>query len=279
MSQGTDEPHAPSSRPLRLAVIGHVEWVTHARAPFYPRPGDIVHLEDPFEQPGGGGAVSAAALARMGAEVTLFTALGCDGRSRAPLERLGLRIEAAERDAPQTPALAFTDPRRDRTILVVGERLFPTADDPLPWKRLAEMDGVYFTGDDPRTLRLARAAPVLVVTARRFDALVASGVRADALIGSRTDPGEQFDLARLSVQPRHVVVTDGARGGTGYTAVPAPGPVVDTYGAGDTFLAGVLFGLSAREPLAEALARGAREAAAAVTWRGAYPEPGDERSC
>ncbi|HEY8859968.1 MAG TPA: PfkB family carbohydrate kinase, partial [Gaiellales bacterium] len=80
---------------LQLAVIGHVEWVTFAHAPFVPGPGEIVHLTDPMPQPGGGGAVTAVALARMGAEVTFFTTLGSDGRARPELERHGVRIEAA----------------------------------------------------------------------------------------------------------------------------------------------------------------------------------------
>jgi sugar/nucleoside kinase (ribokinase family) len=47
--------------------------------------------------------------------------------------------------------------------------------------------------------------------------------------------------------------------------------VVDAYGAGDTFVAGVLFGLAEGRPLPDALALGAQQAALAVTWRGAYP--------
>ena len=76
---------------LRLAVIGHIEWVTFATAPFFPGPGEIVHLTDPLSQPGGGGAVTAVALQRMGAQVTFYTSLGCDERARAPLERHGVR--------------------------------------------------------------------------------------------------------------------------------------------------------------------------------------------
>ena len=96
-------------------------------------------------------------------------------------------------------------------------------------------------------------------------------MRADVLIGSRTDPGEQFDLSRLAVQPDHVVVTDGRRGGTGYEPVEPPGPVVDAYGAGDTFAAGVTYGLAAGMPLSDALRFAATQAAEVVTWRGAYP--------
>jgi ribokinase len=256
---------------LNLAVVGHVEWVTHTDAPFIPPAGEIVHLTHPLTEPAGGGAVTAAALARMGARVTFFTAAGDDVPLVEWMGELGVRVLAARRDLPHTRALVMRDPTGERTICVVGPNLQPTADDPLPWDELAGCDGVYFTGQDPRTLQLARQARVVVVTARRFEALVASGVRVDALVGSGNDRGEQFDLSRLAVQPEHVVVTNGELGGTGYRAVPPPGPVVDSYGAGDTFVAGVLFGLAGGMPLAGALALGAERAAETVTWRGAYP--------
>ncbi|MDX6533074.1 MAG: ribokinase [Gaiellales bacterium] len=252
-------------------MIGHVEWVTHTDAPFIPSAGEIVHLKNPLEEPAGGGAVTAAALARFGAEVQFFTAVGTDVPVTERLEELGVTVHAAQRDVPHTKALVMRDPQGERTICVVGDNLQPTADDPLPWDELEHVDGVYFTGQDPRTLQLARRAPVVVVTARRFDALVQSGVRVDALVGSGRDPGEQVDLSRLSVQPDHVIVTNGSDGGTGYVAVDPPGPVVDTYGAGDTFVAGVLFGLASGWPLPEALKLAAEKAAEAITWRGAYP--------
>jgi ribokinase len=258
-------------RRVRLSVIGHVEWVTFARAQFVPGPGEIVHLEQPFSQPGGGGAVTAVALARMGADVTFYTALGSDGRSQPVLEAYGLRVEAAVRDRPQTEVLALLDPAGERTLFVVGENDAPLAADPLPWDEIASDAGCYFTGYDPETVRLGRRAPVLVVTARRFDALVESRVRADALVGSGRDRGERFELSRLAEQPGQVIVTDGARGGSGYSAAPVPGPIVDTYGAGDTFVAGVLFGLASGWEQDRTLAFAAERAAEALTWRGALP--------
>lgn len=263
---------------MKLAVIGHVEWVTHTDAPFIPPAGEIVHLANPLTQPAGGGAVSAAALVRMGAEVIFFTVAGNDVPVVEAMSELGVRTYAAERDAPHTKALVMRDPAGERTICVVGQNLHPTADDPLPWDELDGCDGVYFTGGDPRTLVLARRAPVVVVTARRFDALVESGVEVDALVGSGNDRGERYDLSRLRVPPRHVIVTDGPHGGSGYDAVAPPGPLVDSYGAGDTFVAGVLFGLAAGKPLAAALAGAAAGAAETVTWRGAYPARGSRVS-
>ncbi|HUZ84930.1 MAG TPA: PfkB family carbohydrate kinase [Gaiellales bacterium] len=267
----------------RLAVVGHVEWVTFARAAEVPAAGGIVHLADPVDQPGGGGAATALALAGMGADVTLFTALGGDVPAAEVLKAGGVRVLAAHRDHPQTRVLAVVDGGGERTLFVVGENDHPTADDPLPWSHLGGMDGVYFTGRDPRTLVLARQARTLVVTARRFDSLVAGGVSADALVGSGSDPSERFDLARLSRPPAHVIVTDGARGGTvdgrRYAAVPPASAVVDTYAAGDTFVAGVLFGLATGLDIGDTVRFAAAAASAALTRRGCLPEPPAGRPC
>ena len=66
--------------------------------------------------------------------------------------------------------------------------------------------------------------------------LEAARVHLDLLVGSGNDPGEAYD-GGLDVDI--VVMTDGARGGTAngrhFDAAPLPGPIADTYGAGDTF--------------------------------------------
>jgi ribokinase len=149
-------------------------------------------------------------------------------------------------------------------------------DDALPWSGLVTCDGVYFTGDDPRTLIAARGAPQLVVTARRLPALIASGVRADVIVASATDDAEVVDLAQLPVLPRAMVFTEGDRGGRivvdgverRYAAVPVPGPVADTYGAGDCFAGALTVGLARGRGLDEAVGLAARCGAQALTWRG-----------
>ncbi len=52
---------------LKLAVVGHVEWVQFARVPHVPPAGEVVHASEPFEEPAGGGAVAAVQLARLAA--------------------------------------------------------------------------------------------------------------------------------------------------------------------------------------------------------------------
>ena len=270
---------------VRVAVIGHVEWVTHCRGPV-PQVGQIAHLADAFDEPAGGGGVTAVEVARLGPECRFFTALSTDGFGEVSAEvfaERGVRVLAAVRDEPQPRALAVVDPSGERTILVTGGRLAPTMDDPLPWRELSRCDAVFFSGEDPRTIVAGRAARHLVVAARRLASLVESGVRADVLVASGTDEAERVDVDALPVKPRAVVITEGSRGGRilvggeerRFEPAPVPGPVVDAYGAGDSFAAGLTVGLARGLPLDEAAALAARCGAAALTGRGGLSQRPD----
>jgi ribokinase len=63
----------------------------------------------------------------------------------------------------------------------------------------------------------------------------------------------------------------GAEGRTGsFSAALLPGPVADTYGAGDSFAAGLTFALGAGLEVEPALELASRCGAASITGRGAY---------
>jgi ribokinase len=263
---------------MRVAVVGHVEWVEFLRVPHVPVAGEIVHVTDSWSEPAGGGAVAAVQLAKLAGAAEFFTALGDDDlghRAFEELSGLGLRVQAAWRDEHQRRAETFVDDRGERTITVIGDRLVPHASDPLPWDELAEMDGVYFTGGDVGALRAARAARVLTATPRTFETLRDAHVKVDALIGSGRDPGEAYDPGELDPPARLRVSTLGREGGLvepggPFAAAPLPGPVVDAYGAGDSFAAGLTYGLAAEMAVPEAIALACRCGAAALTGRGAF---------
>jgi ribokinase len=247
--------------------------------------GTILHLDgETWDEPGGGGGMAARALPGLGAAAARFyTALGDDANARATREVLvgeGIDVCAASRAGAQNTVLGVIDPVGERTLFVLGPNEHPTLDDPLPWDELAGFDAAFFTGEDPRTLVAARGARVLVVTARRLPALIASGVRADVLIGSASDPGEQFDPVALPVQPRAIVRTEGAAGGSfrteggaegRYRPEPLPGPLSDTYGAGDVMMAALTLALGAGRALEAGLSEAATAAAGQLTRRGATP--------
>jgi ribokinase len=268
----------PAAR-TRVAVVGHSEWVTHGLGEM-PRPGEITRLSDPFDEPAGGGGVSAAQVAKLGAECLFFTALGDDEAGRAAgrrLESVGVTVLAAVRAAPQTRALSAVGATGDRGIVVVGQATSPRIEDRLPWDDLRGCDGAYFTGHDSATVAAARRARVLVVTTRRLPELVESGVRADVLIASASDATEAVDPAALPVPPDVVLWTEGASGGRyrradgtrgRWSPAPVPGPAVDSYGCGDSFAAALTVGLARGLDLDSALLLAARCGAACLTGRG-----------
>jgi ribokinase len=269
---------------MLVAVVGHVEWIEFARVERLPAAGEIVHASATWELPGGGGAVAAVQLARLAGECLFLTALADDrlgSRARDELTELGVRVEAARRPGPQRRAFVHTDGQGERTITVMGQRIGPHAEDDLPWEELARADAVYLTAGDAGAVRRARAAGKLVATARALSALAEAGVQLDALVSSANDAGERYAPGQIGPEPALVVRTGGAAGGVATTAAgeeirweaePLPRPAVDSYGAGDSFAAGVTYGLAAGD-LPEALRLGARCGAACVGGRGPYEGP------
>jgi ribokinase len=271
----------PALPALRLAVVGHVEWVSSVVVETLPQPGAIRHATAFLEEPAGGGAVVAACLARLlGRPVPFFTALGRDAigeRAAARLRELGLELHVAWREPPTRRGISFVDRQGERAITVIGERLTPCAADPLPWPELAECDGVFVTAADAPALRACRRSRMLAATPRvRLEVLREAGVPLDALIGSGLDPGERVPEGALLMPPRLRIATEGAAGGLAipggrFAAPQLSAPAVDAYGCGDSFAAGVTAGLAAGWSVEQAISLGCHCGAACATHLGPYP--------
>ena len=266
---------------MKVAVVGHVEVVEFARVDRVPRPGEIVQATETWTQAAGGGAVAAVELLRLSGDTLFFTAFGDDElghEAERQLRGLGLDVRCVYRDEPQRRGFTFVDSGGERTITVIGRKLVACGDDRLSWTDLDDVAAVYFTGGDPAALREARRAGVLVATARELPTLKEAGVQLDALVQSGTDAGEQYRPGELRPSPRVVVTTFGRQGGQyaagsqrgTWEAAELPGPVVDAYGAGDSFAAGLTFALGEGRSIDQALAFAARCGAEAMTRRGAY---------
>jgi ribokinase len=267
---------------MRVAVVGHTEWVDFIRVPRIPGPGEIIHAHQAWDSPGGGGAVAAVQLAKLAGGGSFFTAFGDDElghRAHRELEALGLEVHPSYRPEPQRRAITYIVDSGERSITVLGERSSPSATDPLPWEQLEGTDAVYLTAGDPEAVRWARRSRVLVATSRIMPLLMEAQVELDALVGSRLDPSERYEDGDLHPAPKLVVRTAGPAGGTfqaageaptAYSAAALPGPVVDTYGCGDSFAAGLTFGLGLGLGPAEAVAFASRCGAAVATGRGPY---------
>ena len=267
---------------MRTAVVGHTEWIEFGNVEAVPAAGDIVHATDAWEEPGGGGAVAAVQLARLAGSCTFYTAFGGDEHgewSRRRLEGLGVRVEAAIRDEPTRRAVVFVDANGERTITTLGRRLEPTAADRLPWNELEGVDAVYVTAGDPGALREgaersgarrnesdrgpARQSRPVSRRRGRKRRRSCGGLRPRCLRGT-----PHLVVRTRSVQGGRYETSDGRAGS--YEAVTTPGPVIDTYGAGDSFAAGLTFALGAGMEIEEALAIAARCGAWCAAGRGPY---------
>jgi ribokinase len=240
-----------------------------------------VTASEVWAEPAGGGGVAAVRLARLAGEALFLTAVGDDeiGRRAArELRGLGVRVETVIRDEPQRRAFTYVDDDGERTITLLSRKLVPCAEDPLPWDELRDHDAVYFTGGDADAVRRARQARVLVATARELPTLREAGVELDVLVRSADDDNERYQHGDLVPVPKLDVATEGKEGGRfegelgsgRFEATQLPGPLADTYGAGDSFAAGLTYALGRGDDVERALEFAAAQGAEAMTRRGAH---------
>lgn len=264
---------------MRLAVVGHVEWVDFVLADRLPAPGEIAAAAGAWEGAAGGGAMAAYALKALTGAATFFCALGDDARADATLADLqaaALDVRASRSPRPQRRTLTWLTADHERTITTLSAPLEPSGATLDP-AELASCDGVALFGGDAAAARAARGAKVLVATARTRAALLEAGVEVDALVGSADDPTEPLDADLLaSARPRWIVETEGAHGGRWrsgegaggrWDAVPLPGPAVDAFGCGDAFAAALMAALAEGRSIEAACALGARVGAAVLGQR------------
>ena len=267
---------------MRAAVVGHVEWMEFVPVERVPRPGEIVHAGESWEEAAGGGVVAAFQLAQLADTVLFLTGLGSDERGRRAkreLEARGIEVHATAYEGPQRSGFTFVDEEGERTITTIGPKLHPRGHDGgLPWHELARCDAIYFCAGDTDALTRARRGRVLVASARELATIRRAAVELDAIVASGKDEAELYRSGDLDPEPRLVVTTSGALGGWAqpggpYSAAPLPPAIADAYGAGDCFAAGLAFALAAGLESHGALEFASRCGAGALAGRGVHAEP------
>tara|TARA_B100000700_G_C15003313_1_gene837341 strand:- start:752 stop:1603 length:852 start_codon:yes stop_codon:yes gene_type:complete len=273
--------HLRKLKGLKLAVVGHVEWVRFLLVDDLPKEGLISHSNKYIDQPAGGGALAAVQMRTLiNSPVHFFTSLGKDEtgeKSYKILENLGLSLKVAWRDKPTRQGISFVDSQGERAITVIGERLQPTAKDPLPWNELSKFDAVFITAGDSELINICRRANLLIATPRvGIKTIQKANVQLDLLVGSGLDPGEKYNPEELNPKPKFRIATQGAAGGEvwpggRFKSSKLTAKLIDTYGCGDKFAAGVTTGLAAKWNINEAIKLGASCGAECATYFGPYP--------
>ena len=264
----------------RVAVVGHVEWVDFVPVEHFPAPGEILHAHDSFARAGGGGSVVAVALARLGAEVDFFCALGDDRLGHDADERLrghGVHTHVAWREEPTRRAVTLLDDGGERTIITLGERLAAAGvSDQLEWSRLRRCRRrVLHRG----RRRRARACPPGPDRGRLAAGSSCAGAgRRRRSTRSSTAPATRGRASGRAASRPACGCCSPPRAAAGgrwwgesegrWEAVAPPGEPRDAYGCGDSFAAGVAFGLAEGVSVAEAAALGARCGARCLTEAG-----------
>lgn len=107
-----------------------------------------------------------------------------------------------------------------------------------------------------------------------FLSSAALGSRREAVMRGILDGGRATTvICTAGAEGCHVLDADGLRH---VPAAPLPGPVVDSNGAGDAFVSGVLYGLLTGRPLDESVLLGGIAGAHACTAPGTHEDPIDE---
>ncbi len=266
---------------LKIIVVGHVEWMSFLKVEKLPKAGHISHGSKYFEEPAGGGAVVALQIARLlKRPVHFFTAVGRDEvgeKCARRLEQLGLKLSIAWRDSPTRRGISMVNSEGERAITVIGKRLQPEFKDDLPWNEITNCDGVFVSAADKNAFNHCRSAKILVVTPRLGKELLKqTSFQIDALIGSGLDPDEQISPKDLKHRPLLHISTEGSSGGKSwpggrYKAMRLNAPLIDSYGCGDSFAAGVTAGLAAGMDTKSVISLGAKCGADCATHFGPYP--------
>lgn len=285
-----------------VTVVGSLNRDIRVDVDRRPGPGETVLARSVSWSNGGKGGNQAVAAARAGAAVRMVGAVGDDEDGHvqlAELSRFGADVTAVRRVMGRPTGRAFIDvtPDGENSIVVhAGANLLV---DPVAREQyLAGCVVVVQTEIGRRTSEEAaeaarRAHSRLVVNAapvvpaesslyRDADPLVVNEheAREIAELAGPVDPGVLGRAVRARTAARSVVVTLGGEGAVlveGDTVNPvAPRrvpQVVDTTGAGDTFVGVLAARIAAGSRLNEACEAAATAAAECVQWTGARPAP------
>ncbi|HUR51945.1 MAG TPA: ribokinase [Mycobacteriales bacterium] len=261
---------------LRACVVGSTNVDRVLRVAVLPSPGQTVLAAGATREPGGKGGNQAVALARLGAAVSLVSAVGSDAEGMWSLDVLraeGVDTQCVDvADAPTGLAVVVVDTSGENTIVVS-----PGANAHVQPPDALEADVVLLSLEVPletvmRTAALARERGVPVVLnaapARELPASLLELV--DVLVVNE----QEWEAVGRPALDR-VVVTLGSAGcrvqeGGRHEHLPAvPVAAVDTTGAGDCFAAALAYGIGSGWELMRSAELAVRAAAAAVTSPGA----------
>ncbi|MFC0115690.1 ribokinase [Kibdelosporangium aridum] len=275
---------------LDLIVVGSANADLVVAVERRPGPGETVLGSDTSVLPGGKGANTAVAAAKLGAKVALLGAVGRDGYGELLLESLssaGVDTSLVRRsDRPTGVAYIFVTPDGENSILVspgansalteqdveLADARVLVASLEVPLATVEHAVAVAVERGIRPVVNISPMAQLSAETLAALDPVVVNEHEAAQLMGDEGDLRGLLDLG-----PRSAVVTLGARGalvieadGTQQVGSPKV-DAVDTTGAGDAFTGALAAELARGKDLVTAAQLAVKVAAISVTRKGAQP--------
>ena len=221
---------------MRVAVVGHVEWIEFAVCARAPRRGDRARRRELAGARGrwGGGGGAAPQARRRRHALHRFRGRRGGPPLRAWAEELGLDVEGGV--PARVAAARLRARRRCRRADDHGARAEarPGAGATRSGgSELDDADAVYFTAGDAEAVRHARRAGRWSRPRVALATLVAAGVELDVLVASAKDAGERYDAGSSTRRRASWCGPLGAAGGEWeaadgssgrWEATPLPGP-------------------------------------------------------
>ncbi|MGI8541202.1 MAG: ribokinase [Rubrobacteraceae bacterium] len=268
-----------------------------------PKPGETVTNARLSLHNGGKGANQSVAAARLGASVTFLGCVGDDGIGEpliASLSENGVDaslVRAAGNVATGAAFITVTPDGENVITVAPGANRSLTPDDvdgvadtirgsrvlvaqmEIPLETVERAVEVAASGGTRVLLNLAPSREVPPALLGKLDPLVVNEHEAAFLLGAKVEGAKEAASSLLSLGPKSAVVTVGASGAVfasgeadfvsiGHFAAPKV-EVVDTTGAGDTFVGALAARLSKGDALPDAVSYAVRAGAVAVTKEGA----------
>jgi sugar/nucleoside kinase (ribokinase family) len=260
----------------RVWLVGPISWDTVIEIDSFPTNGAFAQGKNRKERAGGSASNTAIALASTGVETHLISCVGDDLIGEKLVDNLknapALKSHITTLAGPSLHAVITIDKSGERTVFALEENrltqidfnfkfdsndilCFPVwRDFYLPWLLQGRSDGAFTIIGLTRTM--------------------SDEVEADLAVASAQD------IENLSIDTKKIlktIITKGADGSTfiegdSQVSIPAiPTVVKDATGAGDSYLAGVLYALARGESLAEAMQVGTKWATVTVEIESSIP--------
>ncbi|MBB0245371.1 ribokinase [Streptomyces alkaliphilus] len=289
---------------MKIAVVGSYGVGLTMWVPRAPAPGETVSDGAFREEPGGKGSNQAVAAARLGAEVSLLTAVGDDDFARTARRLWGAEgVDATHvvtTDAHTMTGFILVEPSGENRIAIApGALNHLTAEHVEDFREvIAAADILVVSMEIPEAVVLAAlrvgreagtatllnpapARPLPDDAWRLIDVITPNQTEAPVLLGRAGEPDADAEELVAELRDRtggSAVLTLGGRGALvagprGVTRVPARpvDRVIDTTGAGDAFTAALAVALASGRDVPSGVEFAAAAGARAVTVAGVIP--------